>query len=632
MEYTYINSNDDVKIKNLFDLIKDDSTKLISLDTEDSGLDFLNDTTILLQLKMHDEIYLINCINVSKKLIEKILERIITSNKKVILHNAKFDIKFLYTLTGLLITNVHDTLTTETLLNSGIGKTLYSLKELIYKYCNVVIEKEIRNEFIGNTSGILTDEQLEYSAKDVEYLEYIYNRQMSRIEETNEGKVYDLEMNDISVVAMMEYKGIILSVERWTELYKEAEKLKEQFRNEITSEILDKVIKKTKPDTALTFADLLGIREGVKSKRARNALSLITDSSLVLDWAKKNFNMSSSQQLVKTLNLIGVNILSTNEKVMNKVESKYPIISTILKFREYEKQVSTYGENVIKLINPTTGRIHTDYFNIGTKTGRVSSRNPNLQNIPRTTDYRRCFVSEDGFSLVGMDYSQQEYRFSGAVSGEPKIIQAYCSGKDMHQATAAIILNKSIDDITKDERNFGKTFNFAVLYGTTKFGLQKNLNVPMEVAEGFLQTFEEGYPVLMAFKDLAEKQIWKLGYSITKLGRRRYNIEKPDMMDSNEFIRFKSRVLREGFNHIVQGSCADITKMAIYNLFSENPFGDKFRILLQVHDEVVMEIHDSILESAIEFGKEMMLKAEQPYLGEIPAAVDVKVGKEWIKG
>jgi DNA polymerase I len=230
-----------------------------------------------------------------------------------------------------------------------------------------------------------------------------------------------------------------------------------------------------------------------------------------------------------------------------------------------------------------------------------------------------------------MDYSQQELRLVGAVSNEKKMIDAYLNKVDIHTITASLIFDKPVTDITKEERFFGKTLNFAVLYGTTEFGLKYNLQIPLDKAIDMIKSFYTGYPELSKFKKLCEEKILELGYSITPLGRRRYWSPKPIFADIFEVSKYREKMKREGFNFIIQGGGADITKIAMCNLFYKNPFGDKFRILLQVHDEIVAEVHDTIIDDAVKFMQEQMINAEQSFLGKIPAEVSWKISKKWSK-
>jgi len=255
----------------------------------------------------------------------------------------------------------------------------------------------------------------------------------------------------------------------------------------------------------------------------------------------------------------------------------------------------------------------------------------NMQNIPVQTGHREAFMAEEGFSLLACDYSQQEYRLAGAISKEPKIIEAYINGFDMHIATAALRYKKELVDITKEERNKGKAVNFTIIYGGTEYALSKNLNIPKREAIELLNEYWAGYPILSAHKTATENKIAELGYSVTLLGRRRYWKELSPFSTPQEVVNYENRMKREGYNHIIQGTGADVTKLAMIGIDRNNPFGDKFRLLLQIHDELVAEIHDSIIEDATRFMKYEMETAFQPFLGVIPALADAHVAKRWTK-
>ena len=432
-------------------------------------------------------------------------------------------------------------------------------------------------------------------------------------------------MKLVPVVATMELNGITLNKEAWNKLTEQATVTTETLKRELKETLLAFV---SYSCNGLQLAEKLHIP--VSRKRDQQALELITDSGVLKTWVNENFNLNSHLQLKTLLELAGIKVTDTNEKTLKKF-GRNKVIDLLLEYREAVKKLTTYGNNIVDLINPITNKIHTHYLNIGTATGRFASNNPNMQNIPSQSEYREAFEAMDGFSLVAMDYSQQEIRLVGAISNEKKIIDAYKQNIDLHKETASLIFNKPPEEVTKDERYFGKTLLFAILYGTTEYGLKYNLQISLEKAQEMIKAFYNGYPSLSKFKSLAEEKILELGYSVTPLGRRRYWNSRPLFSDTYETQRYFDKMKREGFNFLIQGSGADITKIAMCNMFYNNPFGDKFRILLQVHDEIVAEIHDSILKEAVEFMKEQMLNAEQPFLGQVPAAIDFKVAKKWSK-
>jgi DNA polymerase-1 len=309
----------------------------------------------------------------------------------------------------------------------------------------------------------------------------------------------------------------------------------------------------------------------------------------------------------------------------------FSLIILFLELREQEKKISSFGADYLKHIHPKDGRIHTDYNQLGTYTGRLSSSKPNLQQIPRSQDYRKAFVAKPGYKLIAVDFSQQEYRLVGAISGEQTIIDAYKAGKDMHAATASIVNNIPIEQVTKEQRNRAKSINFAILYGSTEYGLAFNLQIPVKEARQILENFYSGYPTLKEFKTYMESMIVEKKYSVTVLGRRRYWEDKKVFADGEEYIKYNKTIAKEGFNHTIQGSGADATKIALCNIFYNNPFGaENLKILLQVHDEIVCEVKEDLVEEGTKFIVEEMEKAIQPFLGEIPAIAEPAVGDYWI--
>jgi DNA polymerase-1 len=623
-----VSNTSDESYFDLFKQITKHKNKAIFLDTEDQGLDPHTDRVLLVQLAIDDDVFMLDVARLGTDALTSIIKLINSCNCIVVAHNAKFDIKMLKSETSIMLNNVVDTMTIESLINAGIGSTYYSLGDLTEKYCNVTLDKSVRNEFIGMPFGTeFTENQIQYAAADTLYLPIIYEAQLKNVMECGLEKIYKIENDLIPAVAQMEYTGIKINPDVWISLEKQNIGIASKYHAEIIQNIV-KSLDISKYENALQLADAMLVR--VTTKRDRLALEGITDPSAVKEWIIENFNTNSNQQMKNALNKAGIKLDSTNEKILNKLPPS-PIINSILSYREFQKLASTYGSNISDSVNIVTGRIHPDYLNIGTATGRFSCKNPNLQNIPRTGDYRKGFIAEDGFTFINMDYSQQEFRLAGALSRERAIVDAYLSGSDMHIATAANIYKKPLSEITREERSFGKTLNFAILYGTTEYGLKKNLNISLDEALNIIKMFYDGYPTLSSFKKMAEDRILELGYSITPLGRRRYFKPRPVFATPYEIERINAGTRREGFNHIIQGGGADVTKLAIIKMYNMNPFGDLFRLILQLHDEVGVEAHDSILDDAEEFMKECMISVFQPLLKEIPAEVESKRGKVWQK-
>lgn len=629
--YTYIKDKTEFPYSEFFTKLESSST--ISIDTEASSLDVFSAKWLLLQIRVGGSTYLLDCRTLDNKFLSYIISIVKSSGRKVIAHNAKYDLKIIKQNTGILLDNIHDTMLVESFLFKGIGKVFYSLKELVEKYCGETLDKDIRESFILFSGDQLSEEQLVYSALDVHYLQTIHDKQMLEVKEKEIHKVYNLEMSLVPVVVSMEMHGVLLDVDAWKALENKALESRLHSGNLIREKIVTS-IDYGKYANGLDMANSLSIP--CKRKSEQKELEGITMMETLSGWVKEHINIDSPTQLKKVLTTVfGFNIESTDEKILKDIPDN-TIIPLILDYRDAAKKTTTYGTDFLKHINTVTGRIHSEFIQQRADSGRFSSANPNLQNIPakRTDgdpDYRSPFVSKPEHSLIALDYSQQEYRLAGAISQDPLIIEAYKLGKDMHTATASIIFEVPLDKVTKDQRSLGKTINFAVLYGSTEFGLSFKLKIDIDKAKEFLIRFYNGYPTLTIFKQLVENEIWKRKCSSTLLGRKRYFEDKVLYSDYKEARSYEGRVKREGFNHIIQGTGADVTKLAMVKMFRDNPFGEKYNISMQIHDEIVVEVRDDILEEAEKFSANCMISVFQPFLGEIPALVESRHGKCWSK-
>jgi DNA polymerase-1 len=480
-------------------------------------------------------------------------------------------------------------------------------------------------------SSELSAEQLEYIKNDVKYLRSIYEKQIKDAEEKKLTKVLNLEMDLIPVITTMEYFGIKIDTESWRLIFPKLEEEKKQLELEIKTMMFDSISEQISPeDNLLSIAERLCIP--VKKKSERNALIQVIDLNYIRDWVIEHINLSSPKQVLSILNQMGINIPNTEESTLIDYEHENLIISKLLKYREIIKLLTTYGENILAKIHPVTGSLHPEFNQVGAATGRFSSSNPNAQNIPATPEFRKNFIARPGYKIITADYNQQEYRLAGATSGDEKIIHAYKQGHDIHTATASIAFDKSLDQVTKEERTNGKKINFLTLYGGSPKKLHKILGFPMDKATDIINKLNSSYSKLNLFRERYGEMAFEKGYSVTLLGRKRW-FNKPKIYPSDkEYDIVKSRIKRQGYNTLIQGTGADIVKLAMVSCFYNNPFGlDKFRILLQVHDEIVFEVAEEIVEQAVPFIKTCMEDAEQQFLGEIPAVVEISVDNFWRK-
>lgn len=600
-------------------------TETVCLDFETTGLDVFTLTPLLLTLKLNNKIYIFDCRLLGKEKIGYILELILSSNKKVIGHNLKFDLTVVRHIYNVEITNLFDTFIAEVLIYAGIGDFYPSLEDLVLKYCNTKLDKTVRISFV-DYSGIITQQQLLYAAEDVSYLEKIYKEQTDLIINSKIDRVIDMEMKLVPVVISMELNGIMVDRDKWKALYEKEEQNFFKLNADLLEAIIDKVIDLHDKDYLLSDLLLsLGIKiKTLKEKKAIEGIKAVDSKAYLRD----KINLSSPLQLKNILNLFEYKIKNTNKKTL--VQKHDAFIDSLLKLREAGKKENSFGDNFLDKINPFTKRVHTTFNQVRASTGRFSSSNPNLQQIPRNSDYRDCFIASPGKKLICADFSQQELRILASITQEPEMVSAFKNNVDLHAKTASIVYGVPLKDVTKSQRQIAKSLNFATVYGTTARGLTYNFGYPIEESEKLLEQFWKGYPVLAKFMKTARDRILELGYSKTPLGRRRY-FKKVELKKLFEIEDQNNRIKREGFNHIIQGCGADVTKLALINIYYVNIFNGKLKILLAVHDEIVCEADEDIALEASNFVTDCMKKALQPFLGDIPAEVDCKISDRWEK-
>ena len=319
---------------------------------------------------------------------------------------------------------------------------------------------------------------------------------------------------------------------------------------------------------------------------------------------------------------------STAEDVLEKYSRTNPIVQKILDIRGLKKLLATYIEALPKLINPLTGKLHTTYNQTVTATGRISSTNPNLQNIPIRTadgkDIRRAFVPDEGCLLMSADYSQIELRLMADLSGDKGMVDAFLSGADIHRATAAKIYHEKPEDVTDEQRRNAKTANFGIIYGISAFGLSERLGIPRGEAKELIEGYLATYPGVAQYMEHAIEQARTDGYVATIMGRKRY---LPDINSRSNTVR--SYAERNAINAPLQGSAADIIKVAMVSIHAEMcRRGLRSRMIMQVHDELVFNVVPDELEQLRKLVVEHM---ENAYKGRVPMEVAVGTGKNWLQ-
>jgi DNA polymerase-1 len=322
---------------------------------------------------------------------------------------------------------------------------------------------------------------------------------------------------------------------------------------------------------------------------------------------------------------------STAADVLDNLRSHHPIVGLVLQYRELTKLRSTYVDALRALINPETGRVHTSYNQTGTVTGRLSSANPNLQNIPIRTELGRrirgAFYAQEGWRLLAADYSQVELRILAHISQDPTLLAAFHRGEDIHSSAAAAVYGVPLEAVSTEMRRVAKTANFAVTYGVSGYGLAQQTDLNQEEASAFIDTYFSRYPGVRDYLEETKKLAAERGYVETLLGRRRYFPELG--VTSRAHAQVRRSAERMAINTPVQGSAADIIKIAMVNLDRQlKSQGDRSRMLLQVHDELVLEVPEEELDRMVKLVPHVMSSA---YSLGVPLQVDVKLGQNWLE-
>jgi DNA polymerase-1 len=355
----------------------------------------------------------------------------------------------------------------------------------------------------------------------------------------------------------------------------------------------------------------------------------------IFELADEEFTIGSPQQvgrvLFEKLELTrkrrGKTGFSTDARVLAQIRDEHPIVEKIESWRELTKLKNTYLDSLPELIDPDTGRIHTTFNQTTAATGRLSSTNPNLQNIPIRTEIgrpvRACFVAERGARLLSADYSQVELRVLAHVAEEEVLKEIFRAGDDVHAATAAEVFAISREEVDVGQRSKAKMVNFGIVYGLTGFGLADRLNIPRKEGEEFVARYLERFPAVRAFRERIVEQAQEDGYVTTLMGRRR---PIPELRSGNANTRRLGE--RLAVNTVIQGTAADIIKVAMvrcHRALAEA--GTKTRLVLQIHDELLFEGPPGEMDDAIELVRREMCAA---YQLDPPLEVDVGVGRDWL--
>jgi len=509
-------------------------------------------------------------------------------------HNLKYDIKVLSNYNMPVMGKLFDTMIAHYLINPDMRHGMDRLAETYLNYQPVpiteLIGKKGKNQ--GNMRDVELVKQTEYAVEDADITLQLKTHFTKELENGNLSNLFnDVEMPLVAVLSAMEIEGININIDFLKEL------------------------------SVALAKDVERLEKGIYEQ------------------AGEEFNLASPKQLgpilFDKLKLVDkpkktkTGQYSTAEDVLSYLAKDHQIIRDIQEFRQYKKLQSTYVDALPNEVNSKTNRIHTVYAQAVAATGRLSSNNPNLQNIPIRTErgrqVRKAFIPRDeNYTLLAADYSQIELRIIAALSEEENMINAFKNNEDIHASTAAKVFNVNINDVTREQRGNAKTVNFGIIYGVSAFGLSNQTSLSRGEAKELIDTYYETYPKLRSYMDRQVQFARENGYVETVLGRRRY---LKDINSRNAIVRGGAE--RNAVNAPIQGSAADIIKLAminIFNRFQREQF--KSKMLLQVHDELVFDAHNDELEIIKPIIKEEM---ENAYKLSVPLDVEVGLGHDWLE-
>ena len=563
---------------------------VIAIDTEADSLDPYLSQMLLLQIAAEEKSFVIKA-DLDLNCIKPILENPKTLK---ILQNGKFDWELLKVKTGVEIKNIFDTMIAERILTMGIVRE-NSLGAIAKKYLDIRLDKNWESYAWDEAArtGRLSERQLKYAALDTLVLFPIFKKQFLKIKEEGLLKVAELEFKLIPVVASIELRGLKVDVNKWRE---NINKLKEK-RDGIAKQIQDEL----RPLYRLQQVDMFG------------------ESAQVL-------NLNSPLQILEAFQKLGIELVSTGEAILSR--TNHPLARLLLQYRECEKLISAFGENLLGKVNPVTKRVHPDYMQIGADTGRFACSNPNLQQIPQDSSFRSCFIAEDGYKFVVCDYSQIELRIMAELSGDKHFMSAYQQGADLHTKTASQMYGIPDDKVNKKMRFNAKSINFGLMYGRGATSLAAQLGVSTEESQKLLEKYFSTYGGVRDWLTNVAKAAIRLGYSQTLLGRKRW-FTVPEKSDPN-FRKLIGNVERQAKNTPIQGSSADITKLALVAIYDKIK-EDKLEayIIHTVHDEIVVEAKDDIADKVREIVEFEMIRSGKALLKKVPVEVDAKISSVW---
>ncbi|PZQ79708.1 MAG: DNA polymerase I, partial [Flavobacterium johnsoniae] len=476
--------------------------------------------------------------------------------------NLKYDLKVLANYNIEVKGKIFDTMIAHYLINPDMRHNMDILSETYLQYSPQSIEELIgkKGKNQKNMREVPVEDVKEYAVEDADVTLQLKDIFSKELDSTNTKKLFEeIEVPLVPVLADMEREGVNLDVEFLHNLSKELKDDIQKLENQIYENAGEKFNLASPKQLGEILFDKLKIG-GTKQKKTKTGQ------------------------------------YATGEEVLSYLALSSPFVQDILDWRQLVKLLNTYVDALPLQVCKKTGRVHTDYMQTVAATGRLSSNNPNLQNIPIRTErgrlIRKAFIARDeNYTLVSADYSQIELRIIAALSGDPEMVKSFQNGEDIHASTAAKVFNVSLEEVTREQRSHAKTVNFGIVYGVSAFGLSNQTSLSRSESKDLIDAYYLTYPRLKAYIQEQIEYARQHGYVQTILGRRRY---LKDINSQNAVVRGAAE--RNAVNAPIQGSAADIIKIAMINIHKRlNEENWKSKMLLQVHDELVFDVHNSEL-------------------------------------
>lgn len=596
VEHNYILVDDDQKLETMISVLK--NHKEFCYDSETTGLDTIEAELVGLSfaVKAHEAYYVVIPPEKEKAqaIIEKLRPLFEDESKILIGQNIKYDYQVLKNYNVTIKNKFWDTMVAHFLIQPDMRHNMNILSETYLNYEPVSIETLIGKK--GKTQMSMRDVPVEqikdYAAEDADVTIQLKDVFVPKLKETQTEKLFtEVEVPLIKVLADMEREGINLDVKNL---------------KDFSAQLADDI---TRVDAEIQA--LAGTKFNISSPKQVG--------EILFEYLK----------IVENPKKTKTGQYATSEDILAKLEGKHPIISKILDYRELVKLKSTYVDALPDMVSKVTHRVHTSFNQVVAVTGRLSSDNPNLQNIPIRTErgrqIRKAFIPRDNdHVLLSADYSQIELRVVASMSGDPGMCEAFNAGKDIHTATAAKVFGVPESEVTKDMRYKAKSVNFGIIYGQGAFGLAENLGISRTEAKNLIDNYFKEYAGIKKYMDEQVNFARDNGYVQTILGRKRW---LRDITSNNATVR--SFAERNAINAPIQGSAADMIKVAMINIDKEfKSMNVKSRMLLQVHDELVFDIYNPELEKLKPIIEKHMREAIPL---KVPVEVGMGTGPNWLE-